>query len=49
LIKPLTKGINKGKLVGWTDINEGKKCKDAKKIDEIRKVADSYEKLLKVK
>ena len=26
LIKPLTKGPNKGKLVGWTDINGGTRC-----------------------
>ena len=34
LINPLTKGPNKGKLVGWTDINGGtrcSKCKDCEK------------------
>ena len=31
IVKPLTKGPNKGKLVAWTDIQGGKrfnKCKD---------------------
>ena len=34
IVKPLTKGPNKGKLVGWTDINGGtrcSKCKDCEK------------------
>tara|TARA_A100001011_G_scaffold255695_1_gene263954 strand:- start:388 stop:924 length:537 start_codon:yes stop_codon:yes gene_type:complete len=34
LVKPLTKGPNKGKIVGWTDINGGRRfsiCKDCEK------------------
>ena len=34
IVKPLTKGPNKGKLVAWTDIKGGKrfsKCKDCEK------------------
>ena len=36
-INSLKKGPNKGKFVGWSDAT----------VDEIRKVADFYEKLLK--
>ena len=74
LIKPLTKGPNKGKLVGWTEdtnyspsfdriypkkgyvkgnivivSNKANRIKTDATVDEIRKVADFYEKLLKDK
>ena len=41
IVKPLTKGPNKGKLVAWTDIKDGKrfgKCKDF----EINRARDRY-------
>ena len=33
-IKPLTKGPNKGKLVGWTDINGGTRCSRCKDCEK---------------
>ena len=30
LMKPLKKGLNKGKLIGWTDINGGTRCSRCK-------------------
>ena len=41
IVKPLTKGPNKGKLVAWTDIKGGKrfgKCKDC----EVNRARDRY-------
>jgi len=41
IVKPLTSGPNKGKLVAWTDINGGKrfgKCKDC----EVTRARDRY-------
>ena len=34
LIKPLTKGPNKGKLVGWTDIKGGTRCSRCKDCEK---------------
>ena len=34
LIKPLTKGPNKGKLIGWTDINGGTRCSRCKDCEK---------------
>jgi hypothetical protein len=34
LIKLLTKGTNKGKLVGWTDINGGTRCSRCKDCEK---------------
>ena len=41
IVKPLTTGANKGKLVAWTDIKGGKrfgKCKDC----ELNRARDRY-------
>ena len=41
IVKLLTKGLNKGKLVAWTDIKGGKrlnKCKDC----ELKRARDRY-------
>jgi len=38
IVKPLTKGPNKGKLAAWTDIQGGKgfnTCKESNKINNI--------------